>query len=291
MCAAIRSATGSAPRNFSAPTSSPRDALVGERRPRPRERRRAPPGTRARGASAARSAGTPAAATAARARTPRTAARPRAPAPARRRRTPGGATQRDHRQFTDPDHASCRDARREGCRRISTRSSQLCAVFAPNLLGAAVPVRCRVDIRPDRADRARGLPGDLRLRAGASRAPRAGRGRRRSASSCCGSRASLCLFVALVSPIDRLGEQFASFHMVQHLLLADLVPICLTLALTKHILRPVTRRIQLARAGGRAVRASRVRRRRLRRRRCGSGTSRSCTRPRSGTRSSTCSST
>ena len=52
------------------------------------------------------------------------------------------------------------------------------------------------------------------------------------------------LFVALVSPIDRLGEQFASFHMVQHLLLADLVPICLTLALTKHILRPVTRRIR-----------------------------------------------
>ena len=31
--------------------------------------------------------------------------------------------------------------------------------------------------------------------------------------------------------------------MVQHLILADLVPICLTLALTKHILRPVTRRI------------------------------------------------
>ncbi len=52
------------------------------------------------------------------------------------------------------------------------------------------------------------------------------------------------LFVALISPVDRLGEQFASFHMVQHLLLADLVPICLTVALTKHILRPVTRRIQ-----------------------------------------------
>ena len=51
------------------------------------------------------------------------------------------------------------------------------------------------------------------------------------------------LFVALISPIDRLGEQFATFHMVQHLILADLVPICLTLALTKHILRPVTRRI------------------------------------------------
>ena len=51
------------------------------------------------------------------------------------------------------------------------------------------------------------------------------------------------LAVALISPIDRLGEQFATFHMVQHLILADLVPICLTLALTKHILRPVTRRI------------------------------------------------
>ena len=32
--------------------------------------------------------------------------------------------------------------------------------------------------------------------------------------------------------------------MVQHLLLADLAPILLTLALTKHILRPLTRRIQ-----------------------------------------------
>ena len=77
------------------------------------------------------------------------------------------------------------------------------------------------------------------------------RGRRRSASSCSGSRASLCLFVALISPIDRLGEQLASTHMVQHLLIADLAPIALTLALTKHILRPVTRRIQrVERAAG-----------------------------------------
>ncbi len=59
------------------------------------------------------------------------------------------------------------------------------------------------------------------------------------------------LAVALLSPVDRLGEQFAAFHMVQHLLLADLVPICLTLALTKHILRPVTRKIhRLERAAG-----------------------------------------
>jgi putative membrane protein len=51
------------------------------------------------------------------------------------------------------------------------------------------------------------------------------------------------LFVALISPIDRLGEQFATFHMVQHLLIADLAPVCLIVALTKHILRPATRRI------------------------------------------------
>ena len=59
------------------------------------------------------------------------------------------------------------------------------------------------------------------------------------------------LAVALVSPVDRLGEQFATFHMVQHLLIADLVPICLTLALTKWILRPATRLIhRIERAAG-----------------------------------------
>jgi putative membrane protein len=53
----------------------------------------------------------------------------------------------------------------------------------------------------------------------------------------------LILFAALVSPLDHLGEQFATFHMVQHLLIADLAPIALTLALTKWILRPATKRI------------------------------------------------
>jgi len=53
----------------------------------------------------------------------------------------------------------------------------------------------------------------------------------------------LLVFAALISPVDRLGEQLASGHMVQHLLLADLAPIALILALTKTILRPVTRRI------------------------------------------------
>ena len=59
------------------------------------------------------------------------------------------------------------------------------------------------------------------------------------------------LFVALISPVDRIGEQLAAVHMVQHLLIADLAPICLTLGLTKWILRPVTRRIhRIERAAG-----------------------------------------
>ena len=75
--------------------------------------------------------------------------------------------------------------------------------------------------------------------AGARAAP----GRRRSGARCCGGTGIGLLFVALISPLDTLGGQFATFHMVQHLLIADLAPICLTLALTKHILRPATRRI------------------------------------------------
>jgi putative membrane protein len=59
------------------------------------------------------------------------------------------------------------------------------------------------------------------------------------------------LFIALVSPLDRLGEQLATAHMVQHLLLADVVPILFTLALTKWILRPVTRHVhRVERAAG-----------------------------------------
>ncbi|MEZ0290912.1 MAG: cytochrome c oxidase assembly protein [Solirubrobacteraceae bacterium] len=59
------------------------------------------------------------------------------------------------------------------------------------------------------------------------------------------------LFVALVSPVDVLGEQLASMHMVQHLLIADVAAILLTLGLTRHILRPATRRIhRIERAAG-----------------------------------------
>src|SRR5947208_16819268 len=53
----------------------------------------------------------------------------------------------------------------------------------------------------------------------------------------------LTILVALVSPLDSLGDQLMVMHMVQHMLLIDIAPILLILGLTKVLLRPVTRRI------------------------------------------------
>ena len=46
------------------------------------------------------------------------------------------------------------------------------------------------------------------------------------------------LLVALVSPVHELGEQLFAFHMLQHVLLGDLVPLALLAGLTGPILRP-----------------------------------------------------
>jgi putative membrane protein len=51
------------------------------------------------------------------------------------------------------------------------------------------------------------------------------------------------ILVALVSPLDSLGDQMMVMHMIQHMLLLDLAPILLILGLTKVLLRPVTRRL------------------------------------------------
>jgi cytochrome c oxidase assembly factor CtaG len=51
------------------------------------------------------------------------------------------------------------------------------------------------------------------------------------------------ILVALVSPIDGLGDQLLVMHMVQHVILLDIVPICLILGLNKILLRPVTRKL------------------------------------------------
>jgi putative membrane protein len=116
--------------------------------------------------------------------------------------------------------------------RNSTRTSQSCAVsldtswsFSPGVLIALVGYAVIY-----------GLRWRTSRREGGARAA----GTRRAVAWAGGI---TCLFVALVSPLDELGAQMASFHMVQHLLIADLAPILLTLALTKHILLPLTRRI------------------------------------------------
>jgi cytochrome c oxidase assembly factor CtaG len=53
----------------------------------------------------------------------------------------------------------------------------------------------------------------------------------------------LAIIAALVSPLDGLGDQLLVFHMVQHILLLDIVPILLILGLSKVLLRPVTRKL------------------------------------------------
>ncbi|MHB8659736.1 MAG: cytochrome c oxidase assembly protein [Solirubrobacteraceae bacterium] len=51
------------------------------------------------------------------------------------------------------------------------------------------------------------------------------------------------VLIALVSPVDSLGDQLMVMHMVQHILLLDIAPILMILGLTKSLLRPVTRRL------------------------------------------------
>ena len=69
-------------------------------------------------------------------------------------------------------------------------------------------------------------------------------GRRRAATDledlqlACMVGAALLALVALVSPIARLGEQMFGFHMLQHLLLLDFVPLLVALAVTPDILGP-----------------------------------------------------
>jgi putative membrane protein len=53
------------------------------------------------------------------------------------------------------------------------------------------------------------------------------------------------LLIALVSPIDRLGEErLFTMHMTQHLLLADVAPILLLLGLSRAFLRPAVRSLR-----------------------------------------------
>ena len=56
--------------------------------------------------------------------------------------------------------------------------------------------------------------------------------------------AMTALLIALVSPLDGLGEDYLfSAHMLQHVLLGDIAPLLLLLALSRVIMRPATRRL------------------------------------------------
>jgi putative membrane protein len=65
--------------------------------------------------------------------------------------------------------------------------------------------------------------------------------------------AMIALLIALVSPLDGLGEDYLfSAHMVQHLLLGDIAPLLLLLSLSRVMMRPATRRlVKVERALGR----------------------------------------
>jgi putative membrane protein len=57
---------------------------------------------------------------------------------------------------------------------------------------------------------------------------------------CCFMASVLVAMAALISPLDTLADQLFFAHMIQHMLLLDMVPILAILGLTKVILRPVT---------------------------------------------------
>jgi putative membrane protein len=77
----------------------------------------------------------------------------------------------------------------------------------------------------------------------AARAETGGRGAEWWHAACFAA-SMLVLVVALVSPIDYLGEHYLfSMHMVQHILLGDIAPLLLLLSLSRVIMRPATRRL------------------------------------------------
>jgi putative membrane protein len=60
---------------------------------------------------------------------------------------------------------------------------------------------------------------------------------------CCFLASVVIALIALISPLDALADQLFFMHMVQHMLLLDLVPILAIVGLTKVMLRPLTRAV------------------------------------------------
>lgn len=61
---------------------------------------------------------------------------------------------------------------------------------------------------------------------------------------CCFAGSLLVALIALISPVDALADQLFFMHMIQHMLLLDVVAILAILGFTKVILRPLTRTVR-----------------------------------------------
>jgi cytochrome c oxidase assembly factor CtaG len=61
---------------------------------------------------------------------------------------------------------------------------------------------------------------------------------------CCFAGSLLVVAIALLSPVDALADRLFFMHMIQHMLLLDVVAILAILGFTKVILRPVTRTVR-----------------------------------------------
>ena len=62
----------------------------------------------------------------------------------------------------------------------------------------------------------------------------------------CALAAVAAVIGALVSPLDALADQLFFMHMIQHVLLLDIIPILAIVSLTKVLMRPATRRYSCA---------------------------------------------
>ena len=206
ICAAIASASATAPRNLSARTS----ARAGPSYP-----------TGAQALTAAE---------------PHGCARqaPQQPRGSRGRAAPAGGRAR-------------RRPSREGERaRHRSFAAMPCYAWAPHCDNPATSGSppAALAARPRRAGAAGAVRGHLHmaLQGGAPRGRRPRRGRQGGASP--SPAPAIAILIALVSPLDGLGEDYLfSAHMLQHVLLGDIAPLLLLLALSRVIMRPATRRL------------------------------------------------
>ena len=197
------------PRNFSAAHERARAALVCERRPQPRGR----PGELVGAAASAAARG-------------RRAQRLGAPGAAAAGRAERRRDQRAGARASTAD--ACSAAR---CSGVTSCDNLRRAWVTIRYTRPMTPSRDPVELRPgDPARRSRSGRGVYVWRFRAARREAGGRGAGLRAGAAFAAGSWSCCSVALVSPIDALGEDYLfSAHMIQHILLGDIAPLLLLL--------------------------------------------------------------